>query len=430
MTYKAIVTEIKNVRKHPNADRLLLATCWGNQVIVGLNTKEGDLGIYFPTDGQLSKEYAIANDLIRRKNLKTGKLEGGMFDENRRVRTQKFRGEISDGYWAPIESLNWLPDSIENYITKVENGLELDQIDGYELCNKYISKRTKGAMNQQVSTKKRNESVMFKRHFDTKQLGREIETIPLNAHIIITEKVHGTSQRVGHVQVERAHVPKWKEIVAWIFNIKIAKFDWKYLIGTRRVVLDKTYDKGTGFHSDAMRENASIPFINNLYKGETVFYEIVGYDNNTLIMPIGNNDKLGKDFVKKYGKTTTFRYNCNEGEHDIYVYRITMTNEDGQTLDYSWEDVKNRCNDLTVKYVPELYNLRKMAKGNHDRLMKIADRLAEGESSINNSHIKEGVCVRVESGISPMILKHKSFEFKVLEGIIKDSGVVDLEEIS
>lgn len=36
--YNAFVTRIKNLRKHSNADRLLCGECFGNTVIVGLDT--------------------------------------------------------------------------------------------------------------------------------------------------------------------------------------------------------------------------------------------------------------------------------------------------------------------------------------------------------------------------------------------------------
>ena len=52
MSYKAIVTRLSNVRPHPNADRVKLATCHGNQVVIGLDSNEGDLGVYFPSDGK------------------------------------------------------------------------------------------------------------------------------------------------------------------------------------------------------------------------------------------------------------------------------------------------------------------------------------------------------------------------------------------
>ena len=51
-----------------------------------------------------------------------------------------------------------------------------------------------------------------------------------------------------------------------------------------------------------------------------------------------------------------------------------------------------------------------------------------GPSTLDGKHIREGVCVRIEGGLNNKTFKFKSFEFKVLEGIIKDSGVVDTEE--
>ena len=47
--YNAYVTKLKNVRPHSNADRMLLADCFGNTICVGLNAKNGDIGVYFPT---------------------------------------------------------------------------------------------------------------------------------------------------------------------------------------------------------------------------------------------------------------------------------------------------------------------------------------------------------------------------------------------
>lgn len=39
--YNAYVTTIKNVRKHPNADRLQLGECFGNTVTPDMEEAEG-----------------------------------------------------------------------------------------------------------------------------------------------------------------------------------------------------------------------------------------------------------------------------------------------------------------------------------------------------------------------------------------------------
>lgn len=56
--YCAYITRIKNLRKHSNADRLLCGECFGNTVIVGLDTQPNELGVYFPVDGKLGVEFA------------------------------------------------------------------------------------------------------------------------------------------------------------------------------------------------------------------------------------------------------------------------------------------------------------------------------------------------------------------------------------
>ena len=80
--YLATVVQLNNLTKHPNADRLQITNIFGNTVIVGLDAKIGDIGLFFPVESQIGLEFANANDLIRRKD-ENGKSVGGMFDTNR-----------------------------------------------------------------------------------------------------------------------------------------------------------------------------------------------------------------------------------------------------------------------------------------------------------------------------------------------------------
>ena len=127
--YKGTVLRIKNVRPHPNADRVKLATCHGNQVVVGLEVEEGHIGVYFPCDGQLSDEFCRANNLYREASLnKFPEDKGGMFDSNRRVRAQKFRGEISDGFWVPLHYFGFIQVT----------GLDVEGFEFDEWCGVHI----------------------------------------------------------------------------------------------------------------------------------------------------------------------------------------------------------------------------------------------------------------------------------------------------
>jgi hypothetical protein len=66
MSYTAVVTAVQT-RPHPGADRLQLGTVAGSQVVVGLETVDGSLGVFFPTDGHLMCE---ANNLYNESAAK------------------------------------------------------------------------------------------------------------------------------------------------------------------------------------------------------------------------------------------------------------------------------------------------------------------------------------------------------------------------
>ena len=46
MEHCGYVVEVKELRKHSNADRLQIATFFGNDCIVSLDSHIGDIGVY------------------------------------------------------------------------------------------------------------------------------------------------------------------------------------------------------------------------------------------------------------------------------------------------------------------------------------------------------------------------------------------------
>ena len=60
---------------------------------------------------------------------------------------------------------------------------------------------------------------------------------------------------------------------------------------------------------------------------------------------------------------------------------------------------------------------------------KAVESMAEEDSMLFPQQLREGVIVRIDGpSMTPKFLKNKSYLFKVLEGIIKDSDAVDMEE--
>jgi hypothetical protein len=418
--YQAIITKIK-VFKHPNADRIQLGHVCGYQVIVGKEIKTGDLGVYFPTDGQLSNQFCAENDLIAYKDDQ-GNKKGRYFSHKRRVTSQKFRGEKSEGFWMPISSL-----AFTGYdVYELKEGMALSELNSIPICNKYITPATMRSITRTSKIKRNN---CFAKHSDTKQLKHEIGNIPIGSVIYITEKMHGTSGRFGYVldEIKKSR----KEILLDILKFNgysKTKKEYNHLNGSRNVILGLNLQRGF-YGNDSFRKNVTLDLENRLHKGEIIYYEIVGYTTEgSLIMPAVDTSSLkDKEFTKKYGKIMEYKYKQLPGICKIYVYNITRVNEDGNVITLSWEQIKRRCNELGIDHAPEL-DEKFIYNGDKLELFERIEKTINGESVIDQSHIREGVCLRIEHE-KITILKDKSFAFKVLEGITKaDDNYIDIEE--
>lgn len=451
--YNAYVTRIKNLRKHPNADRLQLGECFGNTVCVSLDYVDNQLGLYLPCDGQLSVEFAEANNLLRKKD-DAGNNCGGYMDPNKRnVTAIRLRGERSDGLFLPLTCLETFGD-----VSTLKEGDVINTFNGHEICCKYIPRRThrQGYVSDGNRTRKKKVDIapLFQEHCDTEQLAYNLGAFKPGDEIEISLKVHGTSQRTGYLPVFKGYKRTFKD---WLLHREGKPiYDWGYVSGTRRTVLEN-YDGGY-YGSNEFREQHSKTFEGKLWKGETVYYEVVGFTHTGApIMAEGNNEKLGKDFVKQYGKTTVFSYGCRplgldmnvsyfegnieEGivkeypQSDIYVYRMTMTNEDGAVVEYTPDFMRYRCEQIGVKCVP-VFEHCFVPNAPHPEyeeitgfnftgefVKKLAERYYDGADPIGKTHVREGVVVRILNRPKFTAYKHKNFFFKCLSNIISEQAL-------
>lgn len=436
MAYNAYITTLKNVRKHPNADRLQLAECFGNTVCVGLDYTEGEIGVYLPVDGQLSEEFATVNNLVRKKDDAGNNIGGYMDPSKRNVQAIRLRGEKSDGLFLHLSCLEYTGVNFD----ELDIGDPITVVNGHEICQKYIPRRnpSRGAERAGNKTRKKKVAIspLFAEHADTEQLAYNLNAFKPGDQIEITLKMHGTSQRTGYLPVFKGYK---RTLLDKIFRREGTPiYDWGYVSGTRRTVLE---DYSGGYYgSNEFREEHSKIFEGKLWKGETVYYEVVGYtkDGGT-IMGKANNKKLNdKEFIKQYGNETTFSYGCEPGQSDMYVYRMTMTNEDGQVIEYTPDFMRYRCEMMGIKCVPVFWQgiIPEHSASKTDVTIEpgewvknIAEKYYDGADPVGKTHIREGVVVRIINKPKFTAYKHKNFEFKVLEGIIKDTAEApDIEE--
>lgn len=424
MSYCGFIVEVKELRKHSNADRLNVATFFGNDTIVDLSVNVGDIGVYFPVDGQLSIEFCDKNNLVRKKDDAGNNIGGYLDPDKRNIRALKLRGEKSDGLFLPLSCFDYLSKDVVN---NLNIGDQITILDGHEICTKYIPrtnpKRERDSGNR-VRKKKVPISPLFKEHADTEQLAYNLGRFKLGDQIEITLKMDGTSQRTGYLPV----LKRYKKSLLDIILRKDGKpiYDWGYVSGTRRVVLEDF--EGGYYGSNSFREEHSKFFEGKLLKGEEVFYEVVGYTNDgSAIMGKANTPK---EYQDKYGKEMVFSYGCEVGKSDFFVYRMTMTNEDGDVFEYPPYLVRYRCEQMGCKTVPLLdhFEITKdkidgfgEAETPGEYVKYRAEFYYDGEDPIGKTHVREGVVVRVVNRPSFTAFKHKNFLYKLIRGMINDN---------
>ena len=81
LNYLAKVIEIKNLRKHDNADKLQIAVVDFQNVITGLDTKEGDLCVFFPLESQINLDFLKETNSFSTQLLNKDTTVKGFFDK-------------------------------------------------------------------------------------------------------------------------------------------------------------------------------------------------------------------------------------------------------------------------------------------------------------------------------------------------------------
>jgi hypothetical protein len=427
--YKGIVAKIERIVEIEKAENIQIAVVLGEFTIVSKSIGVGTVGILFPAGTQLSEAYCHENNLYRDPQLNKDTTQKGFFEENRKVRCQKFLGVKSEAYFASINSVDFTGTKGES----LELLSSFEELNGVTICNKFLLKQEKEKKEQKNKAPRVKSVPFFKEHVDTEQFKHNLHKLNKGDLISIQSKRHGTSQRSG-IQLVRERLPKWKEWFNKWYPIFRQKDVYQSVVGTRRTVL--TEPEKEGFHgSEAFRFEIANKLKEHLTEGITLYYEVFGWANGKPIMPKHNMDALkNKEYVKKYGKEITYAYGCLVGTYDYHIYRITYTTHTGTTVDLTQAQLVSWCKDRNLNHSldvvpPFIYD------GDQEKLKVLVEELTERpevltEDFTDPRHPSEGVIVRVDRGTTtPLFLKSKSFVFKCLEGIAQEIEL-DIEDAS
>jgi len=417
--YCATIVKIKNKIPLENSDNIVHTNIFGNLVIISKDTPEDDIGLFFPLETKLSKEFLSKNNLFRKPELNENKDKKGFFDENGRIRAVKLRGNKSMGFYIPLKSLNKMfPDKQID----LKEGDEFDELFDVKICEKYIAnKRNRSSTNKNKNPKKEKVSKVvenqFKFHVDTNQLGKNIHVIDPEDYISITYKLHGTSVISSKVLCKRK-LNVFEKVLKFI-GVNINDTEYDNIYSSRKVIKNDDLNKAHEHYYDIdIWGSANNTIKNSLLDGITIYGEIVGYLEN------------GGHIQKNYD------YGCKENEHRVYVYRITYTNSSGNVFEFSHNQIKEFCRINSLTMVPELYygkakDLFDLDISNHwheNFIKKLSDSYLEKECYMCSNKVPaEGIVLRKESS-DFKAYKYKSFSFYEHETKLLDRGENDIEE--
>lgn len=199
--YAAVIVQVPEPVKVPNLDNLVGVPMFGFQALTQASeVKAGDLKVLFTAETQLRHEYATENNLYREATLNKDAEQAGYLEVNGRVKAIRLRKQQSDALLMPLESLAYTGYDIAS----LKPGDTFAALNGHEICRKYVNPRAKaqGAAAGPKIRERVNEK-RFPMHLDTVNLFRNLVYFRKPRQVIYTQKLHGTSIRIGRVQVER-----------------------------------------------------------------------------------------------------------------------------------------------------------------------------------------------------------------------------------
>jgi len=244
----------------------------------------------------------------------------------------------------------------------------------------------------------------FRFHFETPHFDKNIRKIE-NKHITITRKLHGSSLIISNVLIQKNL--KWYEKLLRKLNVDISTERYGYVVSSGKPKSNKPkfivsdvnewVNNGRNFYKEDLWKNAYEEIGDKVEKGVTIYAEMVG------------EGIQGAEYT----------YNQKFG---IYIYRITITNLDGNVYELGWNELKSYCDNHNLDYCEEYYQGTLPYQSNELQEFLSQKYLNKSYPDCKND---EGICIRVSD--TNEIFKFKSPNFIFKENQNLDKGVVDIE---
>ncbi len=443
--YTATVISLPVKQKVEGLDNLVKVDIFGNSCLINKDENEDQLFLFFPAECELSHIFLSKNNLYKDPLLNEDPNKKSFFEINKRVKALKFKGVISTGFVIPLSSLkNVYTDIMDKDWFSSERfkvGDEFNEIDGIEICRKYVPKNLNlpgqpgsGLSKQDKIAKKFDKLIpnQFRLHESTSHLSKNTHMFNLDDIILISNKKHGTSAVFSNILIKKQL--KWYERILLKWGLKLETTENGNIYSSRTVVKNKyiNLDQGNGFYG---KDNDIWSIVNEEIKdkiepGLTLYGEIIGF------LPSGGWIQGQYD------------YGCKPTEHKFEVYRITYTKPDGNVIEFTWNQIREYCFKYELNTVEEFYfgTLKQWMMENYPEfpddstppIDNFGDAFFEKlQSSYNlekidkdcvNKVYAEGVVVRIDGKSSFSAYKLKSKLFLNHETKELDSGVENIED--